>query len=297
MSAADARRKKRLLKPARGRPGRTLKGGAIPTSTPVAVYVVHTTGLSAADRVVELGRAMVNLPNAEGAGGRVGDVTACLVDPGCPIPPEATEVHGVTDAMVQGAVHFTQAWSRLVAMSHYIACHNAAFASLHLPLPREKLICTLTCARVLMPRQGQFSLDALVQGLNLPRPDSAHTRAAIGQGAGLDAWNVGWLLEHLSRLAPLEHLVKITEDARKAGAAQPDDGTGPLPFGKHKGKAITDPGVPVSYLAWIAGNYSGRDHPVWRAAARAEMTRRHADPCDPDIYQIARGPMPGADPS
>ena len=294
---AEHRRKQRLLNPARGRPNRPFKSAALTTSTPVAVYVVHTTGLGATDRVVELGCARVNLPNAKGAPGRVGDVSACLVDPGRPIPAEATEVHGVTDAMVQGAVHFTQAWSRLVATAPYVACHNAAFAALHLPLPRDALICTLTCARVLMPGQGQFSLDALVQGLDLPRPDSAHTRAAIGQGAGLDAWNVGWLVERLARLAPLDQLVKITEDARRAGADMPDDASGPLPFGKHKGKTLTDPAVPVSYLAWIAGNYTGRDFPVWRAAANAEMTRRHADPCGPDVYQIARGPKPGANPS
>lgn len=271
---------------------------AVERGVQIAAYAVHTTGLGATDRVCELGVSTLELAlkAREDSKPTVTDVQSALIDPGRAIAPAATEVHGVTDQMVQGQPSFTAVWSRLGRPMPWIAAHNAEFALMHLPVSKERMICTLACARVLMPEQRQFSLDALVQGLDLPRPDNAATRAAIGPGAGLDAWNVAWLAERLTRLAPPEELADITRKAREA-AQKPSDITGstPLPFGKHRGRALSDEqAVPTHYVAWIAGNYTGRDAGQWRAAASAELTRRHADPCDPSVYQIARGAKPGA---
>ncbi|HBU61580.1 MAG: hypothetical protein CMH92_16055 [Oceanicaulis sp.] len=290
----DARLKRRVLDKRTRRHRRPLP--SVERGVQMAAYAVHTTGLAPSDRVCELGVATLELvlKAREDSAPRVTDVQSALVDPGMAIAPAATEVHGVTDKMVQGQPSFTSVWSRLGRPAPWIAAHNADFALMHLPVSKDRMICTLACARLLMPEQQHFSLDALVQGLDLPRPDNAATRAAIGPGAGLDAWNVAWLTERLTRLAAPEELAAITAQAREA-AHKPADITGstPLPFGKHRGRALSDEqGVPTHYVAWIAGNYTGRDAGQWRAAASKELTRRHADPCDPSVYQIARGAQP-----
>lgn len=290
----DARLKRRVLDKRTRRHRRPLP--PVERGVQLAAYVVHTTGLGAQDRVCELGVATLELASTarQDSAPRVIEVHSALVDPGMPIAPDATQVHGVTDRMVQGQPGFAQVWSRLVRPTPWIAAHNAEFALMHLQVGKERMICTLACARALMPEQRSYSLDALVQGLDLPRPDSPASRLAIGPGAGLDAWNVAWLAERLTRLASPEELAAITararEDARKPAQVT---GSTPLPFGRHKGRTLTDvQNVPTHYVAWIAGNYTGRDAGQWRAAASHELTRRHADPCDPAVYQIARGAQP-----
>lgn len=68
----------------------------------VALLDVETTGRDASvDRVVELGIAV----------GRRGDVVArynWLVNPGVPIPEQASQVHGITDAMVADKPRFAE---------------------------------------------------------------------------------------------------------------------------------------------------------------------------------------------
>lgn len=239
--------------------------------TRVACHVVHTTGLYPADRVVELGVAVLEL--SDGVAPRVTGVTSTLVDPGRPIPAEATAVHGVTDAMVAGAADFRTAWTKMQTGATVSAAHNAAFASGWIPLGQQP-ICTLKCARRLMPEIKSHSLDALVQDLNLPRPDSLAARASIGPGAGLDAWNVAWLLEALTRRATLPHLQMIT-----ASPEVPQR----LEFGKHNGRLLSDPELPEDYLVWITRHLTDERHRPLRKACEDELNRR----CAPDARQAA----------
>jgi DNA polymerase III epsilon subunit-like protein len=57
---------------------------------------LETTGLGPSDKVVEIAIVAMRF-------GIVVDVWSSLVNPGIPIPAEATATHGITDAMVQGA--------------------------------------------------------------------------------------------------------------------------------------------------------------------------------------------------
>lgn len=61
-----------------------------------AVLDLETTGLGEQDRICEIALVMMR----EGA---VVEAWSSLVNPGIPIPPEATAVHGIADAMVLGA--------------------------------------------------------------------------------------------------------------------------------------------------------------------------------------------------
>ncbi len=89
----------------------------------IALLDVETTGRDASvDRVVEVGIVV----------GRHGDVVArynWLINPGMPIPPEVTAVHGITDAMVKDKPRFEDVASEIAqALRGCVpAAYNALF--------------------------------------------------------------------------------------------------------------------------------------------------------------------------
>lgn len=113
---------------------------------------VETTGLSPrAARVCEV--AAINFRGAE----RVGTL-AELVNPGLPIPPEVTRIHGITDSMVKDSPSFSGVAPRLLAMleNSVIVAHNAEFdlgfltaefERVGLKFPKLHVVDTLTIAR------------------------------------------------------------------------------------------------------------------------------------------------------
>ncbi|MCW3092376.1 MAG: 3-5 exonuclease [Ferruginibacter sp.] len=76
-------------------------------SRPIAFIDLETTGVNlSTDRIVEVAMIKI-LPD----GGR--QVKRKLINPGLPIPPASTEIHGITDAMVKDAPTFKQAGNEL----------------------------------------------------------------------------------------------------------------------------------------------------------------------------------------
>src|SRR5699024_1349561 len=80
-----------------------------------------------------------------------------LVDPGTPIAPEATAVHGITDEMVHGAPRWPQLWPRLAPLLHKgtVLAWNAPFdrGRIHhecvrhgIPTPRARWRCLMRLA-------------------------------------------------------------------------------------------------------------------------------------------------------
>jgi DNA polymerase III alpha subunit (gram-positive type) len=64
---------------------------------PTAWIDTETTGIKAGyDKCVQIGVVRFE-------GGKVVDSGACEINPGMPIPPSATEIHGITDEMVKDA--------------------------------------------------------------------------------------------------------------------------------------------------------------------------------------------------
>lgn len=138
----------------------------------------ETTGMSPADghRLVEVARvAVVN--------GVLGEEWSTLVDPGRPIPPDATRVHGIHDAMVAGAPKAPEAGRALRAACADLPLvfHNAPFDLpflLHLfreartPPLLNVIVDTLGLARGLFGT-GNNSLGALATRLGLPA-ETAH---------------------------------------------------------------------------------------------------------------------------
>jgi DNA polymerase-3 subunit alpha (Gram-positive type) len=123
---------------------------------------VETTGLSPrTSRVCEV--ALVGFQR----GCRVSHFSS-LVNPGLPIPPETTKIHGITDAMVAGSPAFPELAPRIIALleGSVIVAHNAEFdlsfiemefSRAGLNLPQLPVIDTLHIARHL----GGFSNNRL----------------------------------------------------------------------------------------------------------------------------------------
>ena len=92
------------------------------------VLDTETTGLSSQDdQVIELGMIAFEFDPVLGTVHSVREVFDELEDPGRPIPPETTQVHHITDAMVQGKRINDAAVEKIIADASVIIAHNASF--------------------------------------------------------------------------------------------------------------------------------------------------------------------------
>ncbi len=94
---------------------------------PIVFFDLETTGISIAeDRVVDI--AMVKrLPSGEE------EFFESLVDPGVPIPPEASAIHNITDDMVRGAPSFTDLSPKLLGF--FADCDLGGFGIVKFDVP------------------------------------------------------------------------------------------------------------------------------------------------------------------
>jgi DNA polymerase-3 subunit epsilon len=154
---------------------------------PVALVDVETTGRDpSSDRVVEVGVVV----------GRGGDVIArynWLINPGVPIPDDAREVHGISDADVKDSPRFE-------AIAHEIAAalsgcipgaYNAAFdrAFLHAEFGRASLLAgqALRGTRPEVPalRRDVEWLDPLVWARELQREEKSKALGEVAARLGV----------------------------------------------------------------------------------------------------------------
>jgi DNA polymerase-3 subunit epsilon len=131
---------------------------------PMVVVDTETTGLDVReDSVVSVGAVC-----AHGTRLFRNRLLDDLVDPGRPIPPPSTAVHGITDAMVRGARAFPEAWADLqrLARNRVVVGHNICF---------DLTILRAECERHGQPWEDLVFLDTLrlAARLNptLPRHD------------------------------------------------------------------------------------------------------------------------------
>lgn len=137
------------------------------------VFDLETTGLDTrADEIVSMGAVRA-------LGSRVleSESFATLVDPGRPIPPLSTSIHGIDDDAVKGAPDQARAARAFAAFAHdaVLVAHNAAFDLAF--LKRAGATCglafdhppfdTLLIARWLFPDLADHSLDGLASLLGV----------------------------------------------------------------------------------------------------------------------------------
>ena len=127
---------------------------------------VETTGFSPwTDRIVEIACVAVD-------GCRVVARWSTLVNPGIPIPAEATAVHGITDDMVAAAPEaaFALRQARRFAEGRLIAAHCATFdLSFVGPSVGTRALCTMRLARALFPEAPNHKNQTLRRYLEIDR--------------------------------------------------------------------------------------------------------------------------------
>ncbi len=140
------------------------------------MFDTETTGLQPhKDEIVQIGAVRVVKSKIV-----PGEQIDMLVDPGRPIPPASTKVHGVSDAMVAGAPTVIPATQTLhsFASGAVLVAHNAPFdmAFLH---NHEKeaglewahpILDTVLLSAVLFGRTEVHTLDALCERLDVVIP-------------------------------------------------------------------------------------------------------------------------------
>ena len=94
----------------------------------VAILDTETTGINlATDKIIELGIVIVEYCPNTGQAYRVLETYNELEDPGMPIPPESTKVHGIVDTMVAGKKIMDALVEKLMEDVAVVIAHNAAF--------------------------------------------------------------------------------------------------------------------------------------------------------------------------
>ena len=93
-----------------------------------AVIDTETTGMRhGEDQIIEVGIVRFEYEPDSGRVVRVTGIYSGLEDPGRPIPPESTAIHGITDAMVVGQ-HLDEARiATAIDGATYVIAHNASF--------------------------------------------------------------------------------------------------------------------------------------------------------------------------
>ena len=92
------------------------------------VVDVETTGTDTEhDHIIELGMVCFEYSPDTGEVAWVSDVYDSFEDPGVPIPPESTAIHGITREMVAGHRLDDDAVAELLEDAQWVVAHNAAF--------------------------------------------------------------------------------------------------------------------------------------------------------------------------
>lgn len=199
-------------------------------------YDTETTGVRAdTDRIVELA---AYCPETK-------ESFCQLINPGRPIPPEATNIHHITDEMVAQAPLFSEVAPSFAAFCEgevvLIAHNNDAFDRLFMraeferasiPMPDWPYIDSLKWARRYRPDLPRHSLQYLRESYGV-RANQAHR--------ALD--DVMVLCEVFSQMIddlPYKVVLELLQGSSKVSR---------MPFGKHRGTPLSE--LPRSYLSWL----------------------------------------------
>jgi DNA polymerase-3 subunit epsilon len=154
----------------------------VSSNTSFVAFDVETTGLfPGVDRIVELGAVLFE-------GDFVVDTWSCLVDPGIPIPPAATRVHGIADQEVAGKALIGEALPGFLSFLSRgtPVAHNAVFdvgfiytdlVAAGCEAPDAPVLDTRGLARRAFPGRVSYSLANLMKDYGL-EAESAHRALA-----------------------------------------------------------------------------------------------------------------------
>lgn len=194
------------------------------SSLDCVVFDLETTGLTPQDDIVQIGAIRVLRGRVVAA-----ETFDILVDPGRPIPPGSTKVHGISNEMVRGAPNVMQALTRLKAFcgSAVLVAHNAPFDMGFLrrgpgPAFDNPVLDTVLLSAMVWGQAAPHSLDALTERLGITIP-AALRHTALGDARATAAAFV--------RLIPalegkgITTLAEVTAEARRHKRLQSDANT------------------------------------------------------------------------
>ncbi|MCB1112605.1 MAG: DUF3820 family protein [Chlamydiales bacterium] len=171
-----------------------------------------------------------------------------FVNPGRPIPPDATAIHHITDEMVAEAPDFSLVGQEFINFCEgdtILIAHNndgfdvhflrAEFGRHDIPMPEWKFLDSLKWAR-------RYRRD-------LPR----HSLQFLREIYGIEANNAHRALDDVIVLHEVfsRMLDDLSIDEAYELLMKPKEILH-MPFGKHQGKPLKD--VPEDYVRWLAGN-------------------------------------------
>ncbi len=171
-----------------------------------------------------------------------------LINPGVPIPKEASNVHHITDDMVQDAPTFKDVGQKFIEFCEgdvVLIAHNGdafdipflenEFTKSGLQLPKYPTIDTLKWSRKYRPDLPKHSLQFLRETFKITA-NQAH-RALDDVMILHSVFSI--MIQDLSMETVIELLQKKKTLDR-------------MPFGKHQGKALKE--VPKNYVTWLHEN-------------------------------------------
>ncbi len=169
-----------------------------------------------------------------------------LVNPQCPIPPEATSIHNISDEMVASAAPFADVGQEFAAF-----CGEGAILVAHNNDSFDKLFLEAEFKRSGLIIPPWSYIDSLKWSRkyrsDLPRHSLQHLREVYGITANnahraLD--DVMVLYQVFSRMIddlPPDLVMQLLEAPQNVSV---------MPFGKHQGKPLSQ--VPKDYIRWLA---------------------------------------------
>ncbi|MCZ8255007.1 MAG: exonuclease domain-containing protein [Polaromonas sp.] len=232
------------------RTGNVLIPEGVFADVPFAVIDTETTGVvPGQDKIVEVAVVVIR--------GREIRTFHSLVNPGIPIPPQASAVHHITDDMVRSSPTLPELASTLSRMVEgaVVVAHHRPFdeamlaAELGEEVHRWSWICSCRLARHLLPGSPSYGNQVLRYWLKT-QPQSA----GLGAHRALDdAYATVELVKH--------ELVEAVHRGVDSVAALRQLADSPvrvhvMPFGAHEGERLSD--VPRDYFEWALGRIPGR---------------------------------------
>lgn len=171
-----------------------------------------------------------------------------LVNPGCPIPPDATAIHHITNEMVAAAPAFSDVMSEFVEFCQgdvVLIAHNndgfdyhflkAEFGRCSRAMPPWKFLDSLKWARRYRRDLPRHTLQFLREIYQIPA-NNAH-RALD------DVVVLHKIFSYMTDDLPIEEVFALLNTPRELQH---------MPFGKHQGMPLKN--LPKDYVKWLAGS-------------------------------------------
>ncbi len=171
-----------------------------------------------------------------------------LINPGIPIPAEASAIHNITDDMVKDALPFSEVAKQFIEFCEgeiVLIAHNndnfdlpfmkCEFERNKLEFPQWKTLDSLKWARRYRPDLPKHPLQFLREIYGIPA-NNAHR--ALDDVIVLHKI-FSMMIDDLT----IEQVIELLEKPKSMQR---------MPFGKHQGQALKD--VPPSYVQWLKAN-------------------------------------------